>query len=245
MNTYKKFPLLEEALQPILARKSIYQKLRIPLPVFMIETSNTKVKEDIMDYLLQVCKENNLREFNSYTELEIHTLKDTKNGISDVFDHIYDNSVYTNEFEGLVAIDISCLQNMLKDDRCSFFFEETAELAKTSTIVLFNCDVNNRNKIRLNEKVSQNFANLKIISLDCSETLDYVQSLFTTLNSYNIMYDKSDLIEVLTQLVTISKIETEDDLQILQEKVLLCADASSREVKLNSNMLNVLFEEVQ
>ena len=70
-----------------------------------------------------------------------------------MFADIISSAVYTNEFEGVIAMDIALLASKVNEAQMTYFLNEIKRISKHATLIFFVSEVNSRNQILMIKKI--------------------------------------------------------------------------------------------
>lgn len=95
-----------------------------------------------------------------------YMLDGTMPQLKQIFGDIRTCAVYTNSFEGVVAIDITALSKYANEAQAEFFLEEIKKVCRTATVILYTGGTPSRGVPSVVEKLKTAVRNVSIIHLD-------------------------------------------------------------------------------
>ncbi len=104
---------------------------------FLIEEADAEEQERMTELLGELLRQKRLQRFSGLDKTLYYRPDETFSSIKDMFYDIEDSAVYTNHFEGVIAIDISLLCGVLFEDQTEYFIAQIENAAKYSAVMLF------------------------------------------------------------------------------------------------------------
>lgn len=99
------------------------------------------ITNGISDFL----KKSELKSFKNLDKYIYISLKANYDSLEEMKYAIHSSAVYTNYFDGVIAIDSSCFLPIVKDSLFTSFLEYMSTLHATTSILLFVDDISHRN----------------------------------------------------------------------------------------------------
>ena len=97
---------VKKEMDRITAQAEAYRKGGAKVPNIVVNISKDNGQSYVADYITSVLYEYKLRKFCGLDMILEYRLDGTLKNVKQVFEDIAGNAVYTNEFEGVVAIDV-------------------------------------------------------------------------------------------------------------------------------------------
>ena len=106
---------VKKEMDRITARAEAYRKGGAKVPNIVVNISKDNGQSYVADYITSVLYEYKLRKFCGLDMILEYRLDGTLKNVKQVFEDIAGNAVYTNEYEGVVAIDVSALSEYVNE----------------------------------------------------------------------------------------------------------------------------------
>ena len=94
----------------------------------------------VAEYITSILQTYKLRKFCGLDALREYKLDGTLKNVKQVFEDISRSAVYTNEFEGVIAIDVSALSGFTNEYQVDFFVDHIAKVGETATVIIYYND---------------------------------------------------------------------------------------------------------
>lgn len=109
----------------------------IQIPHIFMNLQGKKEQKEMTEYITSVLQKYKCRTFHGLDDFLEYRL-DGRN-TKWVFDDILDHAVYTNAFEGVVAIDVSALSEYVKEDpkEIDYFAEQIQVVSEQATVIIY------------------------------------------------------------------------------------------------------------
>ena len=131
---------LKTHLKAIKDNADAYMKCGAKVPNFAMNITKDNGQTHVAEMITMYLHDNNLRKFHAINEMKEYRLDGTMKQIKEVFKDIRCNAVYTNEFEGVIAIDISALAEHVNESQVDYFVEEIKKVAQDATVIIYYDD---------------------------------------------------------------------------------------------------------
>lgn len=225
MNTDIKTPVglttIVEAIQDVCKDAFAYRFSRTK-PIFIVNLDAGNGQTTLVNYMADAFESSKVLNFQSYeTYLEYH-LDGTRKQLEEIFCDIRDSAEYTNEFEGIIAMDISCLEKDVNEDHVRFFLNKVKELSKHSVFLLFISASGNQNTAALVNKIKKirehNGRNDKVFTLNIEPytSEELLEILKQQLDDICILLEQDyQMDSLLYEIIEKNEISTVGDLDLL------------------------------
>lgn len=114
-------------------------------------------------YIARAYQENRVRSFSGLERMLEYELDGTMAGVRSMLTDVQANAVYTNHFEGVLAIDPAALAAHLQEAQTALFLRKLPELGRHATLVLFVPAEQSRNLAQLTQKIRSALPDLEAI----------------------------------------------------------------------------------
>ena len=128
---------IEKAMDEIISQAEAYRKGDVKVPHMVIKLTGDKEQSDMTNHITSVLYEHKLRRFGGLDLSLEYRLDGSLKNIRRVFENITDNAVYTNEFEGVVAIDVSALSEHVNESQVDIFMDQLTLTVKNATVIIY------------------------------------------------------------------------------------------------------------
>lgn len=217
-----------------------YRKFKndMHFPTLFIQLSEQSDKQEIVECVLDFLKKNALKEFNSLKESLVYTLTNSIDDIEEIFLDIEYNTVFTNSFEGLIAIDVTKLYDCLDNETKSFFINKISKIKESSNIIFFDSTNFSKNNNDLVKMLREEFIDMRIIDITEDEKTNNnaLEIIIDSLSEHGIEYDDKT-INAISIILTMSNIKTKKAFYNFKKNILCSIDFTSATPKLTSDIL--------
>ena len=128
---------VKDVVSGICAKAENYRRGGVIPPHMIIMLGPGNGQSTVTDYITDEFLENKVRDFHSLSYSLEYRPDGTYAQAREVIENIYANADYTNEFEGIVAVDISAFSSCLNEAHTADFFEALGAVGKKATVVAF------------------------------------------------------------------------------------------------------------
>jgi hypothetical protein len=141
-----------------------FQSGTLRLPHFMVLLDAHNGQSAATGQFTAAFKQHGLRSFPELDDSLEFTFEGTAGHLRQVFGEIKTNAVYTNEFEGVIAIDIAKLVPSVHEEITEDFLKKASDAGKHATWIFYLPVEDSRNRGLLMSKISKTFCgNVEVI----------------------------------------------------------------------------------
>ncbi len=216
---------LKELLAELKKEERAYQVCRLPLPHLLMELERGNGQTYLTEYITQFFAENDLRSFGSMDNYLEYQLDGSLKQIHQMFMDIRANAVYSPRFEGVIAMDVTALGQVVNEEQMEVFVKEMTSIMYSATVILFlspKC----MNKQTL-KKVLVEKLRIKEIEVLLYSKEDYLRIMALKLRELGVkIHEPQKQKERLLCLVEQSDLYNAGDAVCLAEKLAFKADYS-------------------
>lgn len=179
------------AVQKSLKQAHIYRRCGLKPPHYIINLDGGNGQTTLTEYIAETFANSGVRHFGGLDTFLEYTLDGSMEQLKKVFADIRSCAVYTNVYEGVIAMDISKLSNHINETQVNVFIDEISKISCYATFIFY-----------IQSKISRNTANLlsKI-----HEVLDEVEIIDVS------PYSSEELAEITKRMIVDSGVMIEDD----------------------------------
>ena len=120
-----------------------------------------------------------------------YTLDGSMEQLKRVFADIRACAVYTNEYEGVIAMDISKLVNHVNETQLDVFISEISKISPSATLVLFVPSAMNRNIATLMGRIREALDDVEILNIKPYIPEDLVEIIKGMITDAGVVIDES------------------------------------------------------
>lgn len=155
---------LKDVLNGICENGAVYALSYAAPPHFLLNLEPGNGQSTVARHIARVYQKANVRRFGGLDAFLEFSLDGTMAQMKQVFGDIKSSAVYTNEYEGVVALDISALAAHINEAQADVFFREIKQIAAFATFVFYITPSAQRHAPRLAEKLCGAVENVEIIA---------------------------------------------------------------------------------
>lgn len=248
-NEYSAAPIGAEEVVSILAdicaNSAAHKRCGIAPPHFVLNLDAGNGQTTITAFISEVLSKNEIRRFGGMDLFLEYTLDGTMSQLKQVFGAIRSCAVYTNSFEGVVAIDITALSRYANDAQTEFFLKEIVRVCLSATVILYTGSVASRGMQSIVDRLKAVVRNMYIVHIDAYTTDELAYIAENLLDKYGVCAEDSDEFHnVLREIVTAEACRTVRDIRDIAERAVIEADFSGYMPTLSAEQLKAAFTEV-
>lgn len=233
------------ALAEVCANGAAHKHCSIAPPHFVINLDAGNGQTTITKYITETLSRNEIRHFGGMDLFLEYMLDGTMPQLKQVFGDIRTCAVYTNNFEGVVAIDITALSKYANEAQAEFFLEEIKKVCRTATVILYTGGTPSRGVLSVVDKLKAAVRNVSVIHLDTYTPDELACIAERLLDEYGVSVDVSDEFHnALREVVTLEACRTVKDTMAVTERAVKMADFSGYMPALSAKQLKSAFTDV-
>lgn len=141
MNVYPVTPIgvqeVVSAVAGVCANRDAHKRCGLAPPHFVIRLDAGNGQTTVTRFIAETFAQNGLRRFGGLDLFLEYTLDGTLPQMRQVFADIDACAVYTNGFEGVVAVDITALSEYAEEEQAAFFLEGIEKVGRSATVILY------------------------------------------------------------------------------------------------------------
>lgn len=235
---------LKEQLEIITNDATAYRIGAARVPHFACSIAPGNGQTTVAEYITYFLFKNRLRSFCGLDNLLEYRLDGSLKQLKKVFENIHANTVYSNEFQGVISIDITCLSEYSNEYQVDFFLEEIVKIGANATIIIFYDD-------SLGKKMEQ-VKNRVVEVLNCKDIISHYTTSDLASILANIIIEKGIDLEIgkemdylLRSIVEDVNVTSVKDALKLAETFVFYADYSSFIPRLDAKMIRKHFANIK
>ena len=156
---------LNDALGGICENEAVYALSYAAPPHFLLNLEPGNGQSAVARHVARVYQQANIRRFGGLDAYLEFSLDGTMTQMKQVFGDIKSCAVFTNEYEGVVALDISALAAHINEAQTDVFLREIKKIAAYATCVFFAVPTVQRRVPLLTAKLCAAVENVQVITL--------------------------------------------------------------------------------
>lgn len=232
-------------LAEVCANSDAHKHCGIAPPHFVINLDAGNGQTTFTRYISETLSKNEIRHFGGMDPFLEYILDGTMPQLKQIFGDIPTCAVYTNSFEGVVAIDITALSKYANEAQTEFFLEEIKKVCRTATVILYTGGIPSRGVLSIVDKLKAAVRNISIIHLDTYTPDELALIAERLLDEYGVSVDESDdFHNALREVVTMEACQTVRDTMAVTERAVKMADFSGYMPTLSTEQLKSAFADV-
>ena len=143
-----------QAIGGICSRAQVYGRCGMRPPHYIVTLEAGSGQSTLTEYLARAFADAGVRRFGGLDLFLEYRLDGTMEQLRSVFADIRACAVYTNDYEGVVAMDISGLEPHVNEGQAEFFLREIEKAARHATFIFFVPRTMSRNMAGLTDKLT-------------------------------------------------------------------------------------------
>lgn len=233
---------VKKEMDRIIAQAKAYRKGGAKVPNIVVNISKENGQSYVADYITSVLHEHRLRKFCGLDMILEYRLDGTLKNVKQVFEDISSNAVYTNEYEGVVAIDISALSEYVNESQVDFFVNHIVEVAQSATVIIYyNEALGKRMKI-VKDRICKALGNYIAIHVEPYSVREYSEIAMQSIKERGIDIESEEELEtILCHVVDDKHVSNAKEAVAVAENLAFCADYSGFIPKIDIDKVNKFF----
>lgn len=212
--------------------------------IFNLDSGNGQTT--LTEYIANMYYEAKVRRFGGLDLFLEYKLDGSMGQLKKMFANIESCAIYTNKFEGIVAIDISELANYINEAQVDYFLKGINETGTHATLILYVPSKQNKNTANLINKVTDSIENIEYIDIRPYTTREIVDVVKELLGKSGIcIRDINEVEDKFGTFVLSEEIKDIKSAQALCMRLIRHADFSSFTPKLGLVEVNNYQESVK
>lgn len=233
---------LKEEMQNIVKMEKVYQKGGLKIPHFIINMSKNNGQSSVADYIATVLKTHKLRKFCALDMLLEYRLDGTMKDLKQMFEDISANAVYTNDYEGVISIDVSALAEVVNEIQIDYFLKHIQDVARHATMIIFyDAELGKRVEIVKN-KICTVLDYCIQIQIHSYSEQEYAKIIVQRMKDLGIEIQReNELEEILCFIVKDKNVSNIKDALAVTDNLIYCADYNSEVPKIDIGKVKKCF----
>ena len=131
---------IKKEMKKIVEQIDSYRIEGVKVPHIIANLTPKNGQTYVAEYITSVLQMYKLRKFCGLDALLEYKLDGTLKNAKHVIEDISKNAVYTNEFEGVVAVDVTALSGFVNENQVDFFVNHIAKIGENATVIIYYND---------------------------------------------------------------------------------------------------------
>ncbi len=222
------FEGLKKQMSEIKRKADAYRKGGARVPNIFMNLTPDNGQSSVADYIASVFYDNNLRKFCGLDILLEYRLDGTLRQMEHIFEDIESNAVYTNEYEGVVAIDISRLSEFINESQVDYFVEHIEKVAQKATVIIYYDALLGKRMLLLKDRVAQAIGNYIDVPIVPYSKKEFSEIVVQNIRERGIEVESEEEMKtILCSVVDKYQVANAKQAVAVAEDLILCADYSN------------------
>lgn len=233
---------LKEHLKALSDNADAYRRCSVKVPNFVMNIPRGNGQSFVAENITVFLHDHELRNFPELDEMKEYRLDGTMAQTKKVFEDIRSNAVYTNEFEGVIAIDVSALAEYVNESQTDYFVEQICEVSKDATVIIYYDDSLGKQINIVKERIVTEMGNCIDINVPPYTLEEYAEIIVDNMleRGVDVVLDQ-DMGKILFNIIASYNVTTAKQAIGVAEKLILLADYSSYAPRLDLKALKKHF----
>ena len=232
---------LKNQLSEITRKADAFRKGGAKVPNVVMNLAHDNGQSIVAEYFTSVLYDNRLRSFHGLDTLLEYRLDGSLRQIKQIFEDISSNAVYTNEYEGVVAIDISALSEYINEFQVDYFVEKIGVVSQSATVIIYYDDSLGKRMQLIKERIVEAMGNCIDVSVAPYSVKDYSEIVVQNIIERGIEVDTEEMEDILCKVVNTYHVASAKQAVAVAEDLVFCADYSSYTPRIDSKMVSEHF----
>lgn len=226
-----------QRLEMLKADKMSYRTFRRKLPDFLFEIDEGNGESYIANVITDTYKKYDLRSFTGKTKLLEYKLDGSYKDIVEILNDLDINKCYSNEFEGVIAINTTALSNYMNWEQFDFFVESIKKISKYASIVLF-VNIKTEKERKLYEKLTSELHWFEEYKVENYNTKELVEMVIEKLDDMGInITARKALSKALVIVVETLDVKVCRDIELVIDEIVRFVDFYRYMPEINMNSI--------
>ena len=133
---------------------------------FLVELDSGEEQTEFAEHITDFFQENDIRHFGGRESYLEYSLDGSMAQLKWIFGDIAASATYTNEYEGVIAMDIALLASKVSEAQMAYFLNEIKRVSKYATLLLFVSEVPSRNQDLMVKRVKTVIDNINYFPVE-------------------------------------------------------------------------------
>ncbi len=230
---------LKNQMSEIVRKADAYKKGGAQVPHVVMNLTHDNGQSIVADYIATVLYENDLRKFCGLDILLEYRLDGSLRQMKQVFEDIASNAVYTNEYEGVIAVDISSLSEFINECQVDYFVEHIGIVSQNATVVLYYDESLGKRMQLIKERVVRAIGNHIDVIVSPYSQKEYSEIIVQNIRERGIEVESEEELEtIICDVFDRYHVTNAKQAVAVAEDLVFCVDYSSFTPKIDTKMVS-------
>lgn len=237
-------PLVSK-IQTICLNPEAYHRCGLKPNHYLINLDSGNGHSTVATYVSDAFHEYEIRHFGGLDLFLEYTLDGSMTQLKQVLNDIKSCAVYTNEYEGVIAFDISGLATHLNETQVTVFLKALSEIGLHATLILYVPSEINRNMAQLIDKVRSVLGeSLEVISIEAYTEENLVEIIKGLIEAAGVdLEETGDTNDCILEVIRSTGTTTIQDAKCVVQKMIKNACFDFFVPVLNSHLISTAFND--
>jgi len=228
---------LTSVLSEMCKTKNAYRHCGVTPPHYIVTLDAGNGQTTVVRYITDVMRVNNIRRFGGLDQYLEYKLDGSLDNIKQMFSDIRTCAVYTNDYEGVIAVDICALASCV-NEQGEFFVSEISKISETATLIFFIGNNPSRGTLLLVEKLKKAIPNINYIHIKPYSVEELTEIAVREIDERGVVVEKDcEFYDILKDAIHFNQCKAVKDILQLVEKIIKSADFSGYSPKITAESL--------
>lgn len=229
------------AVNDICNESAVYHHCGVMPSHFLINLDKGNGQTTVTSYVADVYQEYGVRQFKGMDMYLEYILDGSMDQIDKIFKYLHQSAgVYTNEYEGVISMDISALAAPNNAAQMAFFLKEIASIAEYATIILYVPSAINSNMSNFIDKIRKVLRSMKVIKVEAYTAQNLVDIIKNMIEDAGVDLT-DDVDDSILNVIHTTGASNIKDAKLLTQNMVKNANFSHFVPELNADRINTAF----
>ena len=215
---------LTRRLEVLKEDKMSFKTFRRKLPDFLFEIEEGNGESYIVKYVTDVYMKNDLRNFTGKTRILEYKLDGSYKNIEEMRNDIDINKCYSNNFEGMISINVTSLSDYMNWEQYDYFLKTIREYSQYASLIIFINPKTDKEKL-LYKKLALDLGWLECFKVEKYDTKELIEMVVEKLNDMGIdITAEKALSKALIKVFEKMEVKVCRDIEIVIDKIVKYVD---------------------
>ncbi len=230
---------LKNQMSEIVRKADAYKKGGAQVPHVVMNLTHDNGQSIVADYIATVLYENDLRKFCGLDTLLEYRLDGSLRQMKQVFEDIASNAVYTNEYEGVIAVDISSLSEFINEFQVDYFVEHIGMVSQNATVIIYYDASLGKRMQFIKERVVQAIGNHIDVIVSPYSQKEYSEIIVQNIRERGIEVESEEELEtIICGVFDQYHVTNAKQAVAVAEDLIFCVDYSGFTPKIDTKMVS-------
>lgn len=231
---------LKKYLKILTDNSEAYRRGSINPPNFIMNLSRGNSQTVVAEYITSTLADNQIRKFCGLDSLLEYRLDGTLSQLKYIFENqIISRAVYTNDFVGVIAFDVSALAEYVNEFQTDYFISQISLVSQNATLIIYYDDQLGKPIKHIIQRIIDEVQNFIRIRVAPYTNKDYSNIVIENIKERNIeIVNGKEMEDLLCKLIEINNVTTAKQAITVADKLVLLADYSNYIPRIDIKTIN-------